>query len=73
MNSFNTGYFNPYTCKTDCPNRSPYCHSIKTCEQYRKYCEYNEMTKANRRKYMKEIDVIARSVEDIKKKMRKKR
>ena len=73
LNKFNLAYYNPWTCKPDCPNRSPYCHNIETCEQYRKYCEHNEMTKANRRKYMKAREIIAHSVQDAKERKRKKR
>ena len=67
-----SGYFNPHTCEPDCPNRSPYCHNVETCEQYRKYREYNEMTRTNRRKYMERVGVTIESTANAMKRRRKK-
>ena len=71
MGRFNFGYQNPFLCG-DCPNRNPYCHNVETCEQYRKFREYNEMTKSNRRKYMESLGIMIESATDAKERKRKK-
>lgn len=65
MNNFSKGYYNPYECSKDCENRSVTCHA--ECERYKKFLEYNEMTKENRRKYQESINITTQSVIDVKK------
>ena len=74
MSNFNAGYnMNPFNCKPDCPNRNPYCHNVTTCEQYRKFREYHEMTEENRKKYLRDYNYTMTNIMDAKKRGKRER